>query len=71
MPAGVTTTNAADGTCLWQMAPGTQLGVYQKLATAPSAKSSAPTSTKHAGLRPHGGSACKLAAQKYVSQTMQ
>jgi prepilin-type N-terminal cleavage/methylation domain-containing protein/prepilin-type processing-associated H-X9-DG protein len=33
VPAGVTTTNAADGTCLWQMAPGTGLGVYQKLAT--------------------------------------
>jgi prepilin-type processing-associated H-X9-DG protein len=33
VPAGVTTTNASDGTCIWQLAPGTQLGVYQKLAT--------------------------------------
>jgi prepilin-type N-terminal cleavage/methylation domain-containing protein/prepilin-type processing-associated H-X9-DG protein len=33
VPAGVTAPPAADGTCIWQMAPGTQLGVYQKLAT--------------------------------------
>jgi prepilin-type processing-associated H-X9-DG protein len=33
VPAGVTTTNAADGTCLWQMAPGTPLGIYQQLST--------------------------------------
>jgi prepilin-type N-terminal cleavage/methylation domain-containing protein/prepilin-type processing-associated H-X9-DG protein len=33
VPAGVTATNAPDGTCIWAMAPGTQLGVYQKLAT--------------------------------------
>jgi prepilin-type N-terminal cleavage/methylation domain-containing protein/prepilin-type processing-associated H-X9-DG protein len=33
VPSGVTATNAADGTCIWAMAAGTQLGVYQKLAT--------------------------------------
>ena len=33
VPAGVTAPTAADGTCIWQMAPGTALGVYQKLAT--------------------------------------
>jgi prepilin-type N-terminal cleavage/methylation domain-containing protein/prepilin-type processing-associated H-X9-DG protein len=33
VPAGVTAPTAADGTCIWLMAPGTQLGVYQKLAT--------------------------------------
>ena len=33
VPPGVTTTKTSDGTCLWNIAPGTQLGVYQKLAT--------------------------------------
>ena len=33
VPAGVTAPPAADGTCIWQMAPGTQVGVYQKLGT--------------------------------------
>ncbi len=33
VPAGVTAPQAADGTCIWQMAPGTQLGVYQALST--------------------------------------
>ena len=33
VPAGVTAPTAPDGTCIWQMAPGTQLGVYQKLST--------------------------------------
>ncbi len=33
VPTGVTAPTASDGTCIWQMAPGTQLGVYQKLAT--------------------------------------
>jgi prepilin-type N-terminal cleavage/methylation domain-containing protein/prepilin-type processing-associated H-X9-DG protein len=33
VPKGVTTTNAADGTCIWAIAPGTPLGIYQKLAT--------------------------------------
>jgi prepilin-type N-terminal cleavage/methylation domain-containing protein/prepilin-type processing-associated H-X9-DG protein len=33
IPAGVTTTTTSDGTCLWQIAPGTRLGVYQALAT--------------------------------------
>ncbi len=33
VPAGVTAPTAPDGTCIWAMAPGTQLGTYQKLAT--------------------------------------
>jgi len=33
VPAGITTTSPNDGTCIWAMAPGTQLGVYQKLST--------------------------------------
>jgi prepilin-type N-terminal cleavage/methylation domain-containing protein/prepilin-type processing-associated H-X9-DG protein len=33
VPTGVTAPPAADGTCIWKMAPGTQLGVYQKLGT--------------------------------------
>ncbi len=33
VPAGVTAPPGADGTCIWQIAPGTPLGVYQKLAT--------------------------------------
>ena len=33
VPTGVTATPAADGTYIWSIAPGTQLGVFQKLAT--------------------------------------
>jgi prepilin-type N-terminal cleavage/methylation domain-containing protein/prepilin-type processing-associated H-X9-DG protein len=33
LPPGVTATNASDGTCIWQMAPGTRFGVYQALST--------------------------------------
>jgi prepilin-type processing-associated H-X9-DG protein len=33
VPAGVSATTTSDGTCIWQIAPGTKLGVYQALAT--------------------------------------
>ncbi len=33
VPVGVSTTSTSDGTYLWQMAPGTRLGVYQALST--------------------------------------
>ena len=33
MAVGVSTTKTSDGTCLWQMAPGTKMGVYQALST--------------------------------------
>ena len=33
LPLGVSVSKMTDGTCLWQTAPNTQLGVYQKLST--------------------------------------
>jgi hypothetical protein len=30
---GVSTTTLGDGTCLWNLAPGSRVGVYQALST--------------------------------------